>query len=282
LRDHESGAQRASFHRWLRPLALPFLAAVIAVSGLVALPPTTATAASVKVVIIVGPVGSSTAKYKSSAKRYAAQARALGATVKEIYSPNATWAKVKAAAVGANIIIYLGHGNGYPSPYGAFYADRKDGFGLNKAAGHGNSNTKYYGEKYVKTLPVAKNAVVILNRLCYASGNSEWGSANPTTTTARKRVDNYGAGFLRSGARAVFASGIDSVASVIKGLLVTNKTMGEIFQTDPAWTGTRDFKFASSRTPGYAAWMDPYQASRFYHSVVGKLDLTASAVRAGG
>ena len=151
---------------------------------------------------IVGPVGSSTASYVKSAKRYAAQARAYGATVKELYSPNATWAKVKAAAVGANIVIYLGHGNGHPSPYGAFYADRKDGFGLNKSAGHGNNNNKYYGETYVKTLKLQKNAVVILNRLCYASGNSEWGRANPTKTTAKKRVDNYGAGFLRSPARA--------------------------------------------------------------------------------
>ena len=30
----------------------------------------------------------------------------------EIYSPNATWSKVKAAAQGANVLIYLGHGNG--------------------------------------------------------------------------------------------------------------------------------------------------------------------------
>ena len=51
---------------------------------------------------------------------------------------------------------------------------------------------------------------MILNRLCYASGNSEWGAANPTKAIANKRVDNFAAGFLRTGARAVFAEGITS------------------------------------------------------------------------
>ena len=189
---------------------------------------------------------------------------------------------MKAAAVGANIVIYLGHGNGHPSPYGAFYADRKDGFGLNKSAGHGHNNNKYYGETFVKTLKLQKNAVVILNRLCYAAGNSEWGRANPSKTTAKKRVDNYGAGFLRAGARAVFANGIDSISSIIKSLLTTDRTVAAIFKADPAWTGTRDFKFASKRTKGYTAWMDPYKAGRYYHSVIGKLTLTATEVRAGG
>ena len=46
--------------------------------------------------------------------------RSYGAAVIELYSPYATWSKVKAAAQGANLLIYLGHGNGYPSPYGAF------------------------------------------------------------------------------------------------------------------------------------------------------------------
>ena len=274
-----TGAQRASSHRALR-LALPILAAVVAFGGL-AVDPTPASAASVKVVVIVGPVGSSTANYIKNAKRYAKQARSYGANVKELYSPNATWAKVKAAAVGANIIIYLGHGNGHPSPYGSFYADRKDGFGLNASAGHGNSNTKYYGETYVKALKVQKNAVVLLNRLCYASGDSEWGRANPSKTTAKKRADNYGAGFLRSNVRAVFANGIDSLSSIIRSLLTTNRTMGQIFKADPAWTGTRDFHFASARTKGYTVWMDPYKAGKYYHSVVGNLSLTASKVRAG-
>ena len=137
-------------------------------------------AASIKVVVVVGPAGPSTAKYRDSAKYYATLARSYGASVTEIYSPYATWSRVKAAAQGANLLIYLGHGNGYPSPYGAFQRYTKDGMGLNATSGNGNYNVKYWGEYYIdRDIQMAPNAVVILNRLCYASGNSEWGSAEP-------------------------------------------------------------------------------------------------------
>lgn len=275
------GAQRASIQQLVRSTAMAAAVAGLALGGSLAVPATTA-AASVKVVIVVGPVGSQTANYISNARRYAAQARAYGAAVTEIYSPNATWSRVRSAAAGANIFIYLGHGNGYPSPYGPFSAYKVDGLGLNAAAGHGNANVKYYGEYYLRTgLRLDRDAVVILNRLCYASGNSEWGSANPSLTTAKQRADNFGAGFLRTGARAVFANGIDSITPILYSLLRTNRTIAQIFESDPAWTGTRDVRFASKRTSGATVWMDPYATSRYYHSVVGNLSLASGAVRAG-
>src|SRR6185295_10115669 len=198
--------------------------------------PAPASAATIKVVIVVGPAGSNTSDYISHAKKYAAQARGYGAKVTEIYSPYATWSKVKAAAQGANLFIYLGHGNGWPSPYGPFQRYTKDGLGLN--ASDGSSKLKYYGEYYVdRYLNFAPNSVVILNRLCYASGNNEWGSGYPTKSTAIKRVDNYGAGFLRTGARAVFAEGINSTSYILSGLFLTNRSIKQIFWSDPGSTG---------------------------------------------
>ena len=82
----------------------------------------------------------------------AAQARSYGASVSEIYSPSATWSRVAAAARGAKVLIYLGHGNGWPSPYPPYSTDSKDGMGLNASAGHGNLNVKYYGEAWVRKL----------------------------------------------------------------------------------------------------------------------------------
>src|SRR5215207_11162940 len=197
--------------------------------GSLATDPTPALAAAKKVVIVVGPVGSHTSDYRSDAKRYASYARSYGASVTEIYSPYATWSKVKSNAQGANILIYLGHGNGYPSPYGSFQRYTKDGFGLNATSGNGNSNVKYWGEYYIdRDIEMARNAVVILNRLCYASGNSEWGWANPTKSTAIKRIDNYGAGFLRSRARVVFAEAVNSVSHHVRALFTTDQTMNQI------------------------------------------------------
>lgn len=274
----EDGAQRASISRSAR---IAGLAIAIALAGAVgAANPGPASAAGIKVVVIVGPVGSSTSNYITNAKRYAAQARSYGATVVEIYSPNATWSRVKAAAQGAKVIIYLGHGNGSPSPYGAFSKYTKDGFGLNATAWHGNSNTKYYGEYYVKTaIKLAPNAVVILNRLCYASGNSEWGRPNPTKTVAKQRVDNFGAGFLRAGARAVFAEGITSAGYILSGLFRSSRSIGSIFSSSSNFVGAYDFKFASARTPGYTAWMAPKSIGRYYRSVIGNLGLTAATFR---
>lgn len=274
----ETGAQRASSNRSLRLTVLSIAFALVAVVGMAN--PLPAAASGMKVVIIVGPVGSSTANYIYNAKRYASQARSYGATVVEIYSPNATWSRVKAAAQGAKVLIYLGHGNGSPSPYGAFSKYSKDGFGLNATAGHGNSSTKYYGEYYVDTqINLAPNAVVILNRLCYASGNSEWGSANPTKSVAKQRVDNFATGFLRANARAVFAEGITNASYILYGLFKTNRSIGSIFQGSSNWSGTYDFQFQSRRNSAYRVWMDPKAPSRYYRSVIGNLGLSAKTVR---
>ena len=272
----QEGAQRASRRRSfssIRFIGIAVIASVLAVGGLATHPDTVA-AAGKKVVIVVGPVGSSTSNYIYNAKKLAAQARSYGATVYEIYSPHATWARVKKYAQGANVFIYLGHGNGYPSPYGAFNRYSKDGLGLN--ATDGSSTNKYYGEFYVDHyLNFAPNSVVILNRLCYASGNSEWGSANPTKATAIKRVDNFGAGFLRTGARAVFAEGTASASYILYGLFKTSRTIKQIFWSDPSRSTHYDFSFSSRRTPGKTAIMDPSSPGRYYRSVIGDLSMTA-------
>jgi len=273
-----SGAQRASLHRSARLTIISIAFALIA--AIAANHPSPASAAGLKVVIVVGPAGSNTANYITNAKRYAAQARSYGANVVEIYSPNATWSKVKAEAQGAKVLMYLGHGNGYPSPYGAFDSYNRDGMGLNHTAGAGNSNVQYLGEYYMAAyLHLAPNAVVILNRLCYASGNSEWGAALPTQHTAKLRIDNYGAGFLRTGAKAVFAEGITDAGYILQNLFQTSRSFGSIFQSSPNYSGHYGWKFASGRTPGMTGWSDPSKPNWYYRSVIGNLSVTAATFR---
>ena len=279
---YRHGAQRASSHRSLRLTAFAMVTALVVSLGAVA-NPAPVSAAAVQVVIVVGPAGSSTGKYIDSARSYASQARSYGANVVEVYSPNATWSRVKAAAQGANLLIYLGHGNGYPSPYGPFSKYRRDGMGLNSTAGNGHYNVKYVGEYQIgEEIQLAGNAVVILNRLCYAAGNSEWGTADPTRATAIKRVDNYGAGFIGAGAKAVFAEAISSVGYTIRALLKSERTVDSIFMSHPSASGARDFTFDSVRTPGAVAHMDPPRAGKYWRSVIGDLSLTAASFRTGG
>ncbi len=136
------------------------LSAFTVASLLVTATPQATRAASLKVAIIVGPTGSQTDSYRDYANREAAAAADAGAEVVKVYSPRATWENVVAAVKDANIVIYHGHGNGFPNPYTTFtlpdgtqctpntrrqrceLRDRVNGWGLNKTEDGGNSDGK--------------------------------------------------------------------------------------------------------------------------------------------
>jgi len=88
-----------------------------------------------------------------------------------------------------------------------------------------------------------------------------------------------GAGFLRTGAKAVFAEGITSAGYILQNLFKTNRSFGSIFQSSPNWSGVRDWKFASGRTPGMTGWSDPSKPNWYYRSVIGNLGVTAATFR---
>ena len=97
-------------------------------------------AANVKVAIIVGATHDATAKYRSYADQIYSDAIKYTSNVVRVYSPNATASKVQAAVAGASIIVYLGHGNGWPSRYrDELFPPTQNGFGLNPVAGIDNS-----------------------------------------------------------------------------------------------------------------------------------------------
>jgi flagellar hook assembly protein FlgD len=270
------------------PLAAALVALVVALgvgapAFRVVTPVRAAATTGPKVVIVVGATHGVTSTYRSYANAAYAEAIKYTPNVVKVYSPNATWAAVKAAAKGASILIYFGHGNGWPSPY--TYDSKyttKDGFGLNATAGDGDYNNKYYGEPYVSTLELADNAIVMLHHLCYASGNSEPGGAAPSVSTAKQRIDNYGAGFLRGGkARAVLADGHHGPADYLKAIFTTNQTIEALWRNAPDANGHVS-SFAGTRSAGKTAFMDPDNAtSGFYRSLVGDRDLTTKQITGG-
>lgn len=222
-----------------------------------------------KVVIIVGAVHGQTDSYRQRGDAAYVEAKKYTPNVTKVYSPNATWSKVKSVTKGANIVIYMGHGNGWPSPYpyDSKYTT-KDGFGLNATAGDGDNNVKYYGEPYVDDLELAPNAIILLHHLCYASGNSEPGRAAPSTSTAKARVDNYGAGFLRGKPRAVIADGHMGAAYYLRALFTTNQSILSMWRNAPNYNGN-EFSFPGTRSTGARAYMDPDSPGKnFYRSLV--------------
>src|SRR5918993_1021797 len=98
-----------------RAILVALLTALVGVSVWAA--PVAAAQPVPKVALVVGPVGSITPAYRALANEAADAARAAGAEVVKVYSPDATWTAVKRALDGASIVVYLGHGNGWPSRY---------------------------------------------------------------------------------------------------------------------------------------------------------------------
>ncbi len=234
-----------------------------------------------KVVIVVGATHEATASYRSYANLFYDEAIKHTPNVVKVYSPNATWKNVKAAAQGASILIYLGHGSGYPkNSSSVFDPNNNNGMGLNTAENPSDYVARYYGENYMANdIRLAKNAVVILSHLCYASGNSESGNPEPTYAVARERIDGFASGFLRAGARAVIADVWNSaVVSHIKSILTTDQTIGNMW-TNAVSNHGHQMPFTPSRNPAYKAIMDPNTwTTGFYRSIVGALDMRTTAV----
>jgi flagellar hook assembly protein FlgD len=161
--------------------------------------------------------------------------------------------------------------------------------GLNTVDGGSTSNVTYYGANWLRNnVVLAPNAVVLLNGLCYSAGNAEPGMAIPNWDIAHQRVDNFAAGFLGAGAKAVFAYAWQTGAHVVKMLFTTNKTMEQIFTTPGAhphpsygfinWDARR---LKSVRTPGTVNYLDPHAKEGFYRAASGWLGMTASEWKGG-
>ena len=263
---------------------LACLFAAFLMAGIV-VPVVSAAARPAKVVIVVGPVGPGvTDRFRAQADEAARIARRYTPDVTVIASPNATWSRVKAALQDASVVVYMGHGNGWPSRYrDDLFPPTQNGFGLNPVAGGSDSKHQYFGEKYVgDQIKLAKNAVVLLHHLCYASGNTEPGLSEGTLAQAKQRVDNYAAGFIRAGAAAVSADAYSSPAYMIRSVLQGSRSIDRIWRAAPSAHG-HTFAFKSSRSPGYVAQMDPDNSSSGFHrSIVLRKGLASKDVLANG
>ncbi|MFL5756769.1 MAG: hypothetical protein ACJ77N_10780 [Chloroflexota bacterium] len=232
-----------------------------------------------KVAVIVGPSGVVTDEYRSIAERAARAAAQYTNNVVRVYSPNATWPAVKRAISGASIVLYLGHGNGWPSRYrDSLFPPTQNGFGLNPFAGSGDNAHQYFGEAYVDNVKLAPNAVVVLTRLCYASGNTEPHLAVGTVDMSIQRVDNFAAGFIRAGAKAVIADAFAQPSYYMREFLGSSSSILSIWRGSPTWNG-HEMAYQSKRSKGFVERLDPDRRySGFYRSLVTSSGLRADEV----
>jgi len=244
-----------------------------------------------KAVVVVGPTHGLTSRYLDYGRAMADAAEAQGMEVKRLFHPNATKARVKNHAQGANLFIYVGHGNGWPSPFPPFQERTKNGLGLNPVKGERTtSNVSYHGADWLKEkIVLSPNAVVILSHLSYASGNASSGMPIPSRSIAVQRVDNFANGFLAIGARVVFALGWQPGADIIDALHAEDSSMDGIFMTryregvSPlnGWIGSDPGYYESVRTPGADIHIDPSSAHGYLRALSGQHGFTATQWRGG-
>ena len=281
-------SRRASAGRILTSL-IGAIVVLASQASLGVMPVAAADTAAPLAVIIVGPSSSMTSQNLKDGAAIARQAEDAGMRVRKVFHPKATWQNVLDAIQGASFVAYLGHGNGWPSPHGPFQEDTKDGFGLDPHEGSSAYAADYYGaDKLRKRVHLAKDAVVLLEHLCYASGNGEeYMGPEFDKGLATKRADNFASGFLDIGARAVFAYGTDQRIDLPNALMNGDRTMDEIFKspnTDnqyDGFVGKDDYYRDSVRTGWARLHMDPHPKQGHYRALTGDLGMTASEFRAG-
>lgn len=268
-----------------RALALAsFLAAGAVLGAVPAARPAPVAAAAPKVAIIVGPVGGMTDGYRTSANRVADAAVAAGATVVKAYSPSATWSRVRTAVDGANVVVYFGHGNGYPNPYtiGYEYTDRVNGWGLNRTTGNGDADDwsktmVYCGEKaLLGTLTSADGAAqrtycgggainpapgftMVYAQAHYAPGFGErYVESDPETTLgqARQRVSNYSTPVLRLGGGGYIATAYSDAHEIVSRVLTQpGATYGDIFGAGDGYAPSKLDVTNHADFPGAQVWV---------------------------
>ena len=252
-------------------------------------------AAATKVAIIVGPVGTLTANYRTWADEVAAAATADGATVAKAYSPNATWANVKAAVDGANVIVYFGHGNGYPNPYGANeLTDRSNGWGLNTATTNGDADSwsagtlVYCGERaLLGTLTASDDAprrnwcggtandgispaqgfTMVYAQAHYAPGFGErYVQTTPVTTLAeaQQRVRHYSMPILRLGGTYIATAYGDADDIVDRLLSQPGNTYGAIFAAGRGYSPSTLTDSAHEDVAGAHVWVQRTTISGYH------------------
>lgn len=211
---------------------------------------------AMKAVVVVGPLGSATAREMDAAELAAKELEANGVTVYRFYTPNTDWNQIQAAANGAQFFIYHGHGiywSNQPAP---------------PVGGLGLDQKIYSNDDIRASLHLAPNAIVMLYA-CFASGGSDTDTASISLSEARRRVAEYSSPYFDLGAGAYFANWYPDSFQMYIRYLFQGMTFGQAYQSFYSYSsamldkGTYPTNSALSMWLGYDDWANypipPYQ-----------------------
>jgi hypothetical protein len=214
-------------------------------------------ASTLKAVVFTGPIdgdnGDWTLDEIANAKLAAAALRTYGVSVQEFYpnQANGTWENIKAAANGAHILIYRGHGvywgdMPYP-PVGGFYL----------------KNGVFVSNEMIRTeLHPAKNFIVMLYG-CFTAGSAGNDPISIDLTEAKRRVAMYASPFFDLGAAGYYADWFGEAFPSYINALFQGKTQRQAYEgffdyaSSLTWRGTLPGYSANSLYLGWDNWYDP-------------------------
>ena len=231
-----------------------------------------------RVAIIVGPAGGLTGLTARSGRTAAREARRWTSDVVTVITPNATWPAVKRALRGASIVVYLGHGNGLPSPYrDALYPPTQDGLGLNPVAGGDDDSPPVLRRGVPRPRDPARSGrgrpapPPVLRERQLRAGAAR-GIARRRPPAGRQLRRGLAPRRRRCGRRRH----VRRAGAVPPGAARADRTVDRIWRDAPT-SHDHVLTSPSVRTPGYLAAIDPTRAgSGFNRSLVWRPGLTAA------
>jgi hypothetical protein len=221
-------------------------------------------AAGLKAVAIVGDVGGSTADYRADMDAAVKVLEDHGAAVSRFYYGQGSfnWAQIVAAAQGAHVMLYMGHGVYWgtqePLVVGGFYLG--DSQFISPAQIRSDLNGA-----------LAQDSLIVFSHACFTAGSSGSDSSSVSQAEAARRVAMYAEPFVDLGMSAYFANNYNNSAAATLTAVLDGKTMGDVF-TSYAWFNPGDFADLSYPEPGYDLWLDghaPYSWSQAFVGIPG-------------
>jgi hypothetical protein len=173
---------------------------------------TAAADGGLRAVAIVGDVGGGTGDFIDDMEQAVDALQSHGVSVTEFYygATSFTWGDIVAAAQGAHILLYMGHGVygwGSPNNFGGFYL----------------GDDKFVSPSMIRTDldgVLASDAVIIFSHACFTAGSSGIDSGVVSQQEAEARVRSYAEPFVDIGIEAYFANNyFGSAAGTVNALL---------------------------------------------------------------
>jgi len=230
-----------------------------------------------KGVAIVGDVGtaSSNEDNREDIDQAVDALRSHGATVETFYYGERSfgWSDIVAAAAGANVLLYAGHGVwssgtcAEPEAVGGFHLGGDDGY--------------VSPEQICSDLAgrIDDDAVVILSRACFSAGDTACDGEHPaypdwpTQAEAERRVRMYAAPFVDAGFKAYYANNYFGSAKTFVDYLLGSDpmTVGEVFKSVSPYDPNEFRDLTYPDASGYDLWLSGETGS-WNHAFVGMPD----------